>query len=58
MSIIPYIILGIAFDVAILIILKLMTGKRDKMSYSEYKQNYGSVADSHPELYSNYNDYM
>jgi hypothetical protein len=57
MSIIPYVLLGIAIDVAIIVILKTMSGERQKMSYGDYKQKYGSVADSHPEKYSNHNDY-
>ncbi len=58
MSILFWIFLGIAFDVAILLLLKAATGKQDKMSYCDYLRDYGSVADSNPELYSDYNDYM
>ena len=58
MSILFYVFLGIAFDVAILIVWKMMTGKREKMSFSEYKQKYGSLADTNPGHYSNYKNYM
>ncbi|MBT4290022.1 MAG: hypothetical protein HOD92_22080 [Deltaproteobacteria bacterium] len=58
MSIVLGVLLGIAFYVAILVILKKITGERQIMSYSDYLRDYGSIADSNPELYSNYNDYM
>jgi len=57
MSILFYVFLGIAIDVAIFIGIKKMSGKRQKMSYNEYLQKYGSVADSQPENYSNHKDY-
>jgi hypothetical protein len=58
MSILFYVFLGIAIDVGILIVLKKMTGDRPKMSYGEYLQKHGSVADSNPNSYSNYRNYM
>ena len=58
MSIILWVLLGITFDVAILIFLKAMIGERPKMAYSEYKKKYWSLVDSHPEDYSNFNDYI
>jgi hypothetical protein len=57
MSIILGVVFGIAFYIAILLLLKAATGERHIMSYSEYLRDYGSLADSNPELYSNYNDY-
>ena len=57
MSILFYVFLGIAIDVVIVPILVLMRGEQQKMSYGDYKAKYGSVADSHPENYSNHNDY-
>jgi len=58
MSIVLGVLFGIAFYVAILMILKSARGERHIMSYSEYLRDYGSIADSNPEQYSNYNDYM
>ena len=55
-SIISGIFLGLAIIVVFLIILKLLSGKREVMTYSDYKQKYGSVADK--QNYSNHNDYM
>ena len=56
-SIISGIFLGIAIIVIFLIILKLFSGKREVMSYSDYIRDYGSVADKNPGNYSNHNDY-
>jgi hypothetical protein len=58
MEILFYVFLGIVFDVAILIILKIMQGERQRMQYGEYLQKYSSIADSNPGSYSNYNDYI
>jgi hypothetical protein len=58
MAIILGVISGIAFCIAILMILKKIQGERHIMSYSEYLRDYGSIADSNPEQYSNYQDYM
>ncbi len=58
MNILPYILLGIAIDVAIVIVWCIAARDRNRMTYNDYLKKYGSVADSHPELYSNYNDYM
>ncbi len=48
-----YVLRGIAIDVAILIVLGKMTGNQNRMTYDQYLEKYGSVADSHPEAYSN-----
>ena len=57
MDIVLGILYGIGFIAAILFILKTMSGERQIMSYGDYLRDYGSVADSHPEKYSNHNDY-
>jgi hypothetical protein len=57
MDIILGLLFGIAFIAAALFILKAMSGERQIMSYNDYLRDYGSVADSHPEKYSNHNDY-
>jgi hypothetical protein len=58
MSILFYVFLGIAIDVAIIVVLKMMMGERQKMSYGDYLHKYGSVADSNPGSYSNHKNYM
>jgi hypothetical protein len=46
MSILFYVGLGLAINVAILIILRMIGKSRPKMSYGEYLQKYGSVGPS------------
>jgi len=58
MSILFYIFLGIAIDVAIFSGIYSFRDKGPKMTYNEYLQKYGSVGDKYPKNYSNPNDYM
>ncbi len=53
-----YVLPGIAIDVAILFVLGKTMGNRNKMTYDQYLEKYGSVAEKYPESYSNLNDYM
>ena len=54
-----YVLLGIAFNIGVFVFVMVARGRpRKRMTFKEYKDKYGSVADSHPESYSNYNDYM
>jgi hypothetical protein len=43
MDILFYVFLGIAINVAILMILRMIGKNRPKMSYSDYLKQYGSV---------------
>ena len=43
MSIIPYVLLGIGIDVVIFAVIYSLRNKGPRMSYSEYKQKYGSI---------------
>ncbi len=56
MSILKFVLLGIGINVAILAVLGKTT--RNKMTYDQYLEKYGSIADNYPESYSNANDYM
>jgi len=58
MSILFAIFLGIVFDVIIFAVIYSFRDKGPKMTYSQYLQKYGSVADKYPESYSNPNDYL
>jgi hypothetical protein len=41
MSIVYGVLLGIAINVAIVVVIKTMSGKRQKMSYTDYLDLYG-----------------
>ena len=57
MSILFYVGLGIAIDVVIVIALRIRAKKKEGMTYKEYLDKYGSIADNYPEDYSNPDDY-
>ncbi len=58
MWLLKYVLLVIAIDVAIVIVWSLTNRDRKGLSYEEYLERYGSVADNYPDSYSNPSDYM
>jgi len=57
MSIWFYVGLGIAIDAVIFTVLYIRGKGKEQMTYSEYKEKYGSLSVNFPDDYSNPDDY-